>query len=73
MAIGLTRFILLRIIIGLNFIGYVELNPREARVRRCMKTDDSRQPVIIDSDVYVDDYWAFHYLLNVREYFSDYY
>ena len=71
MAMLLTRFEFILIIIGLNLIGHAELKPGEARVRRCMQTNDNRQPVIIDTDVYVDDYWAFHYLLNVSESFCD--
>lgn len=71
MAMLLTRFALISIILGLNLTSYAALSRREAQVRRCMQTDDDRQPVIIDSDVYPDDYWAFHYLLNVSEFFCD--
>ena len=34
-------------------------------VQRCMAQDNTKQPVIIDTDTDIDDLWAIHYLINV--------
>ena len=39
-------------------------------VQKCMAQDTTKQPVIIDTDSYVDDLWGIHYLINVINMFS---
>lgn len=36
-------------------------------IQTCIGQDNSKQPIIIDTDTDVDDLWAILYLLNVKD------